>query len=119
MPVLPLIDLMILLAWTSLIVAFVQKSMMLALARRFAFLGMGPFDFVVASGVCLLFALALAARVWVKAAEPGLLRVRRERNGLAGGVEVLPDFPDPRSHHGLAAAARDEDEIAPTRLAAR
>jgi hypothetical protein len=118
MPVLPLIDLMILLAWTSLIVAFVEKAMGLALATRPSILGMGPFDFVLVAAVCLLFALALAARVWVKATEPGLLRLRRERNGH--GVEVLPDFPDPRASQGLAAAPRGgEAEPAPTRLAAR
>jgi len=119
MPVLPLIDLMILLAWTSLIVAFVQKAMGMALATRPVMFGMGPFDFVLVAAVCLLFALALAARVWVKASEPALLRLRRERNGN-GGFEVLPDFPDPRASHGLAASVRvGEAEPAPTRLAAR
>jgi hypothetical protein len=119
MPVLPLIDLMILLAWTSLIVAFVQKAMGMALATRPVMFGMGPFDFVLVAGVSLLFALALAARVWVKATEPGLLRLRRERNGN-GGFEVLPDFPDPRTSHGLATSPRaGEAEAAPTRLAAR
>ena len=118
MPVLPLIDLMILTAWTSLIVAFAQKAMMLALAKQFGIFGMGPFDFVVLAGVCLLFALALAARVWVKATEPALQRLRRERNAH-GGFEVLPDFPDPRTEHALAAAVQADSDVAPTRLAAR
>ena len=91
MPVLPLIDLMIFLAWTSLIVGFVLKLMQLALARPFGFLGMGPFDFAVLAAVALLFAISLAARVWVKATEPGLLRRARGR-----ADEALPDFPDPR-----------------------
>ncbi len=93
-PVLPLIDLMILIAWTSLIVGAVQKLTQIALATRAAIFGLGPYDFVVIAGVSLLFALSLAARVWVKAYEPGLLRQQRARRN--GFDEVLPDFPDPR-----------------------
>jgi membrane protein implicated in regulation of membrane protease activity len=92
-PILPLIDLMILVAWTSLIVAMVQKAVGMALATRATIFGMTPFDFVLVAGVSLLFALALAARVWVKANESRLLRGQREPGPLA---EVLPDFPDPR-----------------------
>jgi hypothetical protein len=91
MPVLPLIDLMIFLAWSSLIVGFLLKLMQVALARPIDFFGMGPFDFAVLAGVALLFAISLAARTWVKAAEPGLLRRARGR-----ADEALPDFPDPR-----------------------
>jgi hypothetical protein len=119
MPVLPLIDLMILLAWTSLIVAFVQKAMGLALATRPLLFGMGPFDFVLVAGVFLLFGLALAARVWVKASESALLRLPRERNGHPG-YEVLPDFPDPRAPKGLAGSPRPgESETSTTRVAVR
>src|SRR5512134_2701133 len=115
MPVLPLIDLFLLLAWTSLVWAVVQKGLWLAFAKAFTVLGLTPYDFVLVAGVCLLFALALAARVWVKAHEPALLRLRRERNGH--GVEVLPDFPDPRASQGLTASPRPgEAEAAPTRL---
>ena len=77
MPILPLIDLMILVAWTSLIVAMVQKAVGMALATRATVFGMTPFDFVLVAGVSLLFALALAARVWVKGNEPRLLRGQR------------------------------------------
>jgi hypothetical protein len=93
MPILPLIDLMILLAWTCLTIAFVEKAIGMALATRAHAFGMAPFDWVVCAGVALLFALALAARVWVRTVEPQALRLRRERNGRP---EVLPDFPDPR-----------------------
>lgn len=97
MPVLPLIDLLILIAWTSLIGATFLKAIALAMARVFTVFGLGPFDFVVISGVSLLFALALAARVWVKANEPRLLRAQRM---AAAAPEVLPDFPDPREVPG-------------------
>jgi hypothetical protein len=87
MPTLPLIDLMILVAWTSLIVGGVEKLIGLALNSRPLLLGMAPIDFVMVAGVCLLFALSLAARVWVRAHEPALLRARhavpRRDEGLA------------------------------------
>ena len=103
MPVLPVIDLMILVAWTSLIVAGAQKVIGLALASRPQILGMGPFDFVILAGVCLLFALALAARVWVRRSEAGgFASTHDSRNG--GAPEVLPDFPDPRADGGGSAA---------------
>jgi hypothetical protein len=95
-PVLPLIDLFILLAWVSLVSAFVQKGLWLAFASPFTVLGLTPYDFVFGAALCLLFALALAARVWVKAHEPKLVHTLH-RAGL--GVrpnETLPDFPDPR-----------------------
>jgi membrane protein implicated in regulation of membrane protease activity len=103
MPILPLIDLLILVAWSALFVAFVEKAAVLTVHTRLHLFGMRPLDWVLFAGVCLLFALALAARVWLKAAEPGLLRARRERVGRGG--EVLPDFPDPREP--LAPAERE------------
>ena len=96
-PILPMIDLMILVAWTSLIVAVVQKAIGMALATRATVFGMTPFDFVVVAAVSLLFALALAARVWVKANESRLLRAQRAPGSFG---EVLPDFPDPRKEAG-------------------
>ena len=97
MPVLPLIDLLILIAWTSLIWAFVQKGLWLAFASTFTVLGLTPYDFVLGSGVCLLFALALAARVWVKAHEPKLIHTLHRAGHGVQAVETLPDFPDPRA----------------------
>ena len=96
MPVLPLIDLFIVLAWTSLVWAFVQKGLWLAFAKAFTVLGLTPYDFVFGSALCLLFALALAARVWVKGHEPKLVHTLH-RAGFSGQpTETLPDFPDPR-----------------------
>jgi hypothetical protein len=95
-PVLPLIDLLILVSWTSLVWAFVHKGLWLALASSFTVLGLTPYDFVLGSGVCLLFALALAARVWVKANESRLVHTLHRAGHQAPAVETLPDFPDPR-----------------------
>ena len=77
MPVLPLIDLLILIAWTGLMWAFVHKALWLALGLSFTVLGLTPYDFVLGGGVCLLFVLALAARTWIKANEPELLNRSR------------------------------------------
>ena len=110
MPVLPLIDLMILVAWTSLAWAVVHKVLRLALASRFTLAGMGPADFVMLGGVCLLFALALAARVWVKANEGRLLAARRNH-------DRLPEFGvgEPargEGNHAGGASARVQDRAA-------
>jgi hypothetical protein len=101
-PVLPLIDLLILVSWTVLMWAFVHKALWLALANRFTVLGLTPYDFLLGAGVLLLFALALAARVWVKANEGALLRARMERGRLR--PEVLPDHPHPHEMHGATGA---------------
>ena len=93
MPVLPLVDLMILLAWSALIIGAVQKTLSIAIGRGFYILGFTAMDFLWMAAVALLFALTLAARTWVKANEPG---IRRRQHSLHTGEEVLPDFPDPR-----------------------
>ena len=101
MPILPLIDLCILLAWTSFIWAFIHKVVQLAMDSAFTVLGYGPGDFVLGGGVALLFALTLAARQWVRGNE-----LNRQHQTAAQSVEVFPDFPDPREQ---AAAAVSED----------
>ena len=111
MPVLPLIDLLILIAWTSLMWAFVHKALWLALASRFTVLGLGPYDFVLGGGVCLLLALALAARTWVKANEPALMRAR-----YRGGPDRLGHYPDPRAE---ASEASREAELPERSVAGR
>ena len=105
-PVLPLIDLLILIAWTSLIWGFVQKGLWLAFASSFTVLGLTPYDFVLGSGVCLLFALALAARLWVKAHEPKLIHTLHRAGHGAQPTETLPDFPDPRSQDRMTVVSR-------------
>ena len=77
MPVLPLIDLLIMVGWTALMAAGLLKAIRLSTAYRPELLGLGPSDLVVFAGVCLLFGLALAARTWVKYHEPLLMAQRR------------------------------------------
>ena len=114
MPTLPLIDLMILVAWTSLIVAVVQKAVWMALATRATVFGMTPYDFVLVAGVSLLFALALAARVWVKANEMRLMGGQRAPGPVN---EVLPDYPAPRARQSKPAEETPSSGGAPDRVA--
>jgi hypothetical protein len=76
-PVLPLIDLLIMVGWTSLMAAGLLKAIRLSTAYRPDLLGLGPAELVVFAGTCLLFGLALAARTWVKYHEPTLMAQRR------------------------------------------
>jgi len=80
MPMLPLIDLLILVGWTSLMVGIVQKALWVATTYRWTVVGLTPMDFLVGAGVCLLFALTLAARAWVKLNEPRILTHGRRRD---------------------------------------
>jgi hypothetical protein len=77
MSILPLMDALILLGWSSLVAGGLLKAVYVTTHYRPTILGLGPADFLAAAAVALLFALTLAARTWVKAAEPELLRRRR------------------------------------------
>jgi hypothetical protein len=105
---LPLIDLLILLGWTSLMVGAVQKALWVTTSYTWRFFGLTPSDFLVVAGVCLLFALTLAARAWVKVNEPKILTHRRRADaddpaGLRVGQAA--EWPPRES---LAAAERPE-----------
>jgi hypothetical protein len=79
MPLLPLVDALILLGWSSLAGAFVLKAIYVTTYYRPKVFGMMPIDFVTMAIVCLLFALTLTGRAWLKAHEPDLLARRRRR----------------------------------------
>jgi len=94
-PVLPVIDLLIFLGWTAISVGAVLKAIYVTTSYRPTFLGLGPLDLLLVAGCFLLFAMALAARTWVKAHEPRLLASARRAsvrggNGAWGEGEGLP-----------------------------
>lgn len=93
MPVLPLIDLLILLGWTSLSIGAVLKVIYVSTSYRPTFVGLAPFDLLLVAGCALLFAVALAARTWVKAHEPGVLAARRRL--ARQPEEPMPGFANP------------------------
>ena len=78
MPILPLIDLLILMGTLNLGISCIIKLITLSTVYQPYPLGLGPLDFVVIAGICFLFALTLAARAWVKINEPQLMAARRE-----------------------------------------
>jgi hypothetical protein len=69
MPVLPIIDLLILMGWTSLFGAFALKAIYVTTSYHPSLFGLGPLDLTILSAVMLLFALAVSARTWVKSLE--------------------------------------------------
>ena len=83
MPVRPLIDLLLLAGWTSLLVGFVLKVVYLTTSYRPTLLTLTPSDFLEVAIAAMLFAIALAARSWVKAQEPAASAVRRRGETLA------------------------------------
>jgi hypothetical protein len=101
MPVLPLIDLMLLSGWTALLVGFVLKVVHLTTSYRPAILGLTPIDFLMIAAAAMLFAIALAARTWVKSQEPTAAAIRRRdetieawnalKNGEARGADAVSE----------------------------
>jgi len=75
-PILPLIDLLILMGTGSLLIGFMLKAIVITTRYRPTVLGFTSIDFVIITGVCLGMALVLAARTWVKLNEPRILASR-------------------------------------------
>jgi len=69
MPILPIIDLLILMGWTSLFGAAALKAIYVTTNYHPTLLGMGPLDLTILAGVMLLFSVAVSARTWVKSLE--------------------------------------------------
>ena len=70
MPILPIIDLLILMAWTVLFGAFGLKLIGLTTSYSPALFGLGPLELTLIAAVLLLFAIALALRTWLRSQEP-------------------------------------------------
>lgn len=90
MPMLPLIDLFLLAGWTALLVGFVLKVVYLTTSYRPTILTLIPSDFLDIAIAFLLFAIALAARTWVKGHEPGPAALRRRDETLAAWNKLAP-----------------------------
>jgi UDP-N-acetylmuramyl pentapeptide phosphotransferase/UDP-N-acetylglucosamine-1-phosphate transferase len=90
-PILPLIDLLILMGTGSLLVGFVLKAIAVTTSYRPTLVGFSALDFVIITAICLGMAVVLAARTWVKANEPRIA-ARRWRD-----LHAVPD-PDGHAH---------------------
>ena len=82
MPILPLIDLLILLSWTTLIAGGLLKAVNLVFSEHFELLGLTSMDLLTMALAMLVFALALIGRTWVKLHEPGVLAGQRRNQTL-------------------------------------
>lgn len=112
MPILPIIDLLILMGWTSLFAAFAIKAVYVATTYRPLIFGLGPLDLVIVATVLLIFALTLAARTWVKAFELGILQSSR-RTSVALDQIPHPDAPEEYLASPVVFNDPDEDESRP------
>ena len=102
MSILPLMDAMILFGWTSLVAGGLLKAVYVTTHYRPTVLGLTPIDFLGIAIVALLLALTLAARTWVKVAEPELLRRRRARSFSGTETNSWPDAePSPDGAVGM------------------
>ena len=77
MPVLPLVDLFILMGTAALGVGFILKAIDISTHFRPTILGFSSLDFLLIAAVCMGFALTLVARTWMKLNEPRLVELRR------------------------------------------
>jgi hypothetical protein len=102
MPVLPLIDLMILAGWTSLLVGFVLKMVYLTTSYRPTIASLTPIDFLMIAGAAMLFAIALAARTWVASQSPARSAARKREETM-------------EAYRALHGGDYDEDEPAVAR----
>ena len=96
MPILPIIDLLILLAWTSLAAGASLKLVNLAFAKYWTLMGFAPFDLLMITGVLLVFALTLVGRTWVKVNEPSVLAAKRADATRDAYAELTTEPSEPR-----------------------
>ena len=83
MPPMPLIDLLILIGWSSLFIGAVQKAIWITTSLRPSILTLGPVHFFWIAAICLFAALSLAFRRWLKLSEDKALSLARTRRSLS------------------------------------
>jgi hypothetical protein len=76
MPVLPLVDLFILLGTGAFGIGVLLKVIDIATHYDPVLLGFSAIDFALITAVCFAFALTLVARTWLKLNEPRLLALQ-------------------------------------------
>jgi hypothetical protein len=117
MPILPLVDLFILMGSGAFGIGVVLKVIDIATHYDPVLLGFTSSDFALITGVCFAFALTLVARTWLKLNEPRLLalqsrlraeeahrRARELELASANGAVEAPEAPGAAS--GEPASAR-------------
>ena len=110
MPILPIVDLLILLGTGSLGIGFLLKAIALATIYRPSILGFTSLDFVLISGVCLSLALVLVARTWLKLNEPTLLALQsrlRHEQARQRAIDLEQEFQEARNAGSSSAEGTD------------
>ena len=100
MPILPLVDLFILLGSGSFAIGSVLKLISITTHYRPSVLGLTSTDFALMTAVCFGFALTLAARTWLRLNEPRLLALQsrlraEEAHRRARDLELAATPPPP------------------------
>lgn len=110
MPILPLVDLFILLGSGSFAVGVLLKVIDIATHYSPTLLGFSSSDFALITAVCFAFALTLVARTWLKLNEPRLLalqsRLRAEEAHRRVREMELANSTPPEVASGGRGAAR-------------
>jgi hypothetical protein len=105
MPVLPLVDLFILLGTGSIAIGFVLKGVALTTTYNPTFLGFSSLDMLLIALTCFGFALVLAARTWLRLNEPHLQALER-RLGEEEAKRRAREYE--QQHNGALGAERGE-----------
>ena len=90
-PVLPIVDLLILIAWTFLLGAGILKFVYLITTAR---IPLDPMDLVGTAAAILLLAIALVGRSWAKANDPSVLAEQRASSTLEAYEALRSETPD-------------------------
>ena len=107
MPILPIVDLLILMAWTVLFGAFGLKLIASTTSYRPLLFGLGPLEMTLIAAVLLLFAIALAARSWLRSQETESSGARvRAASTLQAYSEVHEQVRRSETERGSGSAMR-------------
>jgi len=98
-PILPFIDALILMAWTTLAIGGVLKVVNTTFGVHWQLLGFAPSDLLVVGLTLLVFSLALIGRTWVKQNDPGVVAERRKSSTLEAYARMTQNG-DERGENG-------------------
>ena len=110
MPILPIVDLMIVTAWTSLLGACVLKVIRVTTSYDPALFGLGPLELTIVAAVLLLFALTLTARTWLKEREYSVSSAQDRAAGTLRAYSAVQSDGDAAPRRRSVAAPADPAE---------
>ena len=113
MPILPLVDLFILMGSGAFAIGALLKAIVITTHYRPTILGLTSANFAVITAVCFTFALTLTARTWLRLNEPRLLALQsrlraEEAHRRARDLELAATGSGGEGSEVPLAAARQE-----------